>query len=33
MAVDFPQILEADLDPVLVNPQGALVADVRLTIE
>ena len=32
MAMDFPEILEAQLDPVLVNQDGALVADVRLTI-
>ncbi len=32
MATDFPEIQEAELNPVLVDPDGALVADLRLTI-
>jgi len=32
MACDFPSIQEAVLSPVLVNAQGALVSDLRLTI-
>jgi len=32
MATDFPEIREAELDPVLVDAEGALVADLRLTI-
>ena len=32
MATDFPDIQEAELNPVLVDAEGALVADLRLTI-
>jgi len=32
MAVDFPRIVEADFNPVLVGAQGALVADARLSL-
>jgi acetyltransferase len=32
MATDFPVIQEAVLSPVLVNADGALVSDLRLTI-
>jgi acetyltransferase len=32
LAVDFPEIQEAEFNPVLVNEEGALVADVRLTL-
>jgi acetyltransferase len=32
MALDFPEIQEADFNPVLVNQDRALVADVRLTL-
>jgi acetate---CoA ligase (ADP-forming) len=32
MALDFPEIYEAEFNPVLVGPKGALVADVRLTL-
>jgi acetyltransferase len=32
MAVDFPRIAEADFNPVLVGPEGALVADARLSL-
>lgn len=32
LADDFPEILEADFNPVLVNPDGAVVADVRVTL-
>jgi acetate---CoA ligase (ADP-forming) len=30
LAMDFPQIVEADFNPVLVGPKGAVVADARL---
>ena len=32
LAQDFPQIYEAELDPVLVNGDGAFVAEARLTL-
>ncbi|MCF8085834.1 MAG: acetate--CoA ligase family protein [Desulfohalobiaceae bacterium] len=32
LATDFPDIVEADLNPVLVNDERAIVADVRLTL-
>ena len=32
MATDFPDIREAELNPVLVDTEGALVTDLRLTI-
>jgi len=32
MATDFPDIREAELNPVLVDAEGALVTDLRLTI-
>jgi len=32
MATDFPEIQEAELNPILVDVEGALVTDVRLTI-
>ena len=32
MATDFPEIREAELNPVLVDEEGALVSDLRLTI-
>ncbi|BCS89387.1 acetate--CoA ligase family protein [Pseudodesulfovibrio sediminis] len=32
MATDFPDIREAELNPVLVDAEGALVTDMRLTI-
>jgi acetate---CoA ligase (ADP-forming) len=32
MALDFPEVYEAEFNPVLVGPKGALVADVRLTL-
>ncbi|WP_319469086.1 acetate--CoA ligase family protein [uncultured Pseudodesulfovibrio sp.] len=32
MASDFPEIQEAELDPVLVDKEGAFVTDLRLTI-
>ncbi len=32
LAVDFPEIVEADFNPVLVNSEKAIVADVRLTL-
>ncbi len=31
MAQDFPQVFEAELNPVLVNHEGALVAEARFT--
>lgn len=31
-AVDFPDIFEAEFNPVLVNDRGAVVADVRVTL-
>lgn len=33
MAADFPQIQEAELNPVLVDTEGAMVTDLRLTIK
>ncbi len=33
MAMDFPEIHEADFSPVLVSPEGALVADMRLALD
>ena len=32
MAMDFPEIVEADFNPVLVNAEKAIVADVRLAL-
>ncbi len=32
LAMDFPEIEEAECNPVLVTPDGALVADMRLTL-
>jgi len=32
LAQDFPEIQEAEFNPVLVNPEGALVADVRVLL-
>ncbi len=32
LATDFPDLLEADLNPVLVDSKRALIADVRLTL-
>ncbi|HWR04587.1 MAG TPA: acetate--CoA ligase family protein [Humidesulfovibrio sp.] len=32
LAQDFPQVYEAELNPVLVNEEGALVAEARLTL-
>nr|WP_321260734.1 acetate--CoA ligase family protein [uncultured Pseudodesulfovibrio sp.] len=32
MATDFPEIREAELNPILVDAEGALVTDLRLTI-
>jgi len=32
LALDFPEILEAEFNPVLVNHERALVADVRMTL-
>lgn len=32
LALDFPQIMEAEFNPVLASPSGALVADVRVTV-
>ena len=32
-ALDFPEVAEAEFNPVLVGPDGALVADVRMTLE
>jgi len=32
MATDFPEIQEAELNPILVDAEGALVTDLRLTI-
>ena len=32
MATDFPEIQEAELNPILVDTDGALIADLRLTI-
>ena len=33
LAMDFPEIHEADFNPVLVSPDGAVVADVRLSLD
>ena len=32
MATDFPEIREAELDPVLVDGEGAMVTDIRVTV-
>ena len=32
MATDFPEIREAELNPVLVDTEGAMVTDIRLTV-
>lgn len=32
MAMDFPEIYEAEFNPILVNAQQAIVADVRITL-
>lgn len=32
LALDFPQIMEAEFNPVLAHPGGAIVADVRVTV-
>lgn len=32
LALDFPRIVEAEFNPVLAHPGGALVADVRVTV-
>jgi acetyltransferase len=32
LAMDFPEIVEAEFNPVLVNDRQALVADVRLSL-
>ncbi|WP_457570551.1 acetate--CoA ligase alpha subunit [Desulfovulcanus sp.] len=32
LSMDFPQIFEAELNPVLINNERAMVADVRMTI-
>ncbi|QGY40474.1 CoA-binding protein [Pseudodesulfovibrio cashew] len=32
LALDFPQVLEAEFNPVLVNNERAIVADVRMTL-
>ncbi|MDP3426302.1 MAG: acetate--CoA ligase family protein [Humidesulfovibrio sp.] len=32
LAQDFPQVYEAEFNPVLVNFDGALVADMRMTL-
>jgi acetate---CoA ligase (ADP-forming) len=32
MAMDFPQIYEAEFNPILVNAEQAIVADVRITL-
>ncbi|MBN2141373.1 MAG: acetate--CoA ligase family protein [Desulfovibrionaceae bacterium] len=32
LALDFPEIVEAEFDPILVNEDGAVVADMRMTI-
>jgi acetyltransferase len=32
MATDFPEIREAELNPILVDAQGAFVADLRVTV-
>jgi acetyltransferase len=33
LALDFPEIYEAEFNPVLVNNERAIVADVRLTLQ
>ncbi|MFO8032341.1 MAG: acetate--CoA ligase family protein [Desulfohalobiaceae bacterium] len=33
LSMDFPELLEAELNPVLVNEQRALVADVRMLLD
>ena len=32
LALDFPEIHEAEFNPVLVNAEKAVVADVRITL-
>ncbi len=32
LALDFPEIEEAEFNPVLVSPREALVADVRVVL-
>jgi acetyltransferase len=32
LAMDLPQVVEAEFNPVLVGPERALVADVRMTL-
>ena len=32
LALDFPEIREAEFNPVLVNTEKAVVADVRITL-
>lgn len=32
LAIDFPQVIEAEFNPVLVNHEKAIVADVRMTL-
>ena len=33
IAMDFPEIVECDLNPVMAGPQGALVVDTRFTLD
>ena len=33
IAMDFPEIVECDLNPVMAGPQGALVVDARFTLD
>ncbi len=33
LAMEFPEILEAEFNPVLVHPKGALVADARMLLD
>lgn len=33
LAMDFPEISEAEFNPVLVSPEGAIVADVRVILD
>jgi acetyltransferase len=32
LALDFPEVYEAEFNPVLVNHERAVVADVRMTL-
>jgi acetyltransferase len=32
MALDLPQVWEAEFNPVLINHERAMVADVRMTL-